>query len=79
MYCSWFGACQVILPTINDIMLSIDDSETKIAWPVINIGKLEEEQRELLKEEEKKKQEMLSVAKRKGGDAAAEPDPGYFI
>lgn len=35
VYSSWFGSCQVIPPTINNIMLNIDDSENKIKWPVV--------------------------------------------
>jgi hypothetical protein len=74
VYCGFFGNCQVILPTINSLMLSIDDSEDKIKWLVINVAKLEEEQRLLLAEEEKKKAEIESVQRRKAlNDKADDP------
>jgi hypothetical protein len=65
VYCGFFGNCQVILPTINQLMLSVDDAEDKIKWLVINVAKLEEEQRHLLAEEEKKKTDMENVQRRK--------------
>jgi len=65
VYCGLFGNCQVILPTINSLMLSVDDAEDKIKWLVINVARLEEEQRLLLQEEEKKKTEMENVQRRK--------------
>src|SRR5690242_19463415 len=64
IYCGAFGNCQVVLPTINQIMLTIDDADDKLKWLVINVAKLEEEQRHLLAEEEKKKAEMESVHRR---------------
>ena len=59
-------------------MLSIDDSEDKLKWLVINVAKLEEEQRHLLAEEEKKKAELESVQRRKAmneKDDSAEGGP----
>jgi thiol-disulfide isomerase/thioredoxin len=65
IYSSFFGSCQAITPTIQTLMLSIEDSENKIRWPCINVAQLEEEQRETLMEEEKKKQEQELVLRRK--------------
>lgn len=76
VYCGFFGNCQVILPTINSIMLSIDDSEDKMKWLVINVAKLEEEQRHLLAEEEKKKNDMENVQRRKAANERADESAG---
>lgn len=45
VYCGAFGNCQVILPTINQIMLSVDNPESKIKWLVVS-GKRERQRRE---------------------------------
>ena len=36
VYSTWFGPCQVILPTINKLMMGIDNSEAQIQWPVVH-------------------------------------------
>ena len=61
VYCSWFGQCQVIGPTISSIMLDVEGSQEKIKWLCINVAKIEEEQRILLMEEQKKKEEMATM------------------
>jgi hypothetical protein len=45
IFSSWFGPCQVIAPTIGNIMMKIDDAENKIHWLVLNLAKLEEDQK----------------------------------
>lgn len=76
VYSGFFGNCQVILPTINTLMLNIDDSDDKIKWLVINVAKLEEEQRHMLAEEEKKKADMENVQRRKAANEADAPHGG---
>jgi hypothetical protein len=44
VYCGAFGNCGVILPTINTIMMSIDDAEEKMKWLVVR--RHEERERE---------------------------------
>lgn len=39
VYCAGFGNCSVILPTINNVMLGIDDAEDKVKWLVVNTNK----------------------------------------
>jgi hypothetical protein len=38
VYSSFFGSCQSIGPTINGIMLSYPDPESKIKWLVVIIS-----------------------------------------
>ena len=59
LYCSTFGSCNVILPTINNIMVNIDNSSEKLKWLTVNIQKLEDEQKLLLLEENKKRNPQL--------------------
>lgn len=65
VYSNSFGNCTAILPTINNIMINIEDAENKVKWLLINVAKLEEEQRHLLLEEEKKKKEQENMERRK--------------
>src|SRR5437879_5849982 len=60
-----FGACQVLLPAINNTMLAIDDAENKLKWLVLNVAKLEEDQKQLLAEEDKKRVEAETTMRRK--------------
>jgi len=64
IYSSWFGACQVMLPTINQAMLNLAPNVAEhVKWLVVNVGKLEEDAREKAIEEEKKHQERVSHMK----------------
>ena len=68
VYSSSFGACQVILPTINSIMTNMGEgAEGKVKWLTINVGKLEEEQKVADDQEQKKQSEQQMDAADKRG------------
>ena len=58
VFSSSFGSCQVILPTINSIMTNTPDSDQRIRWLTLNVGKLEEEQKAKEDEEQKKNEDI---------------------
>ncbi len=40
VFCSWFGPCLVIPPTIQSIMSTIDQPDDKVHWPVVTLPTL---------------------------------------
>lgn len=64
IYSSSFGQCHAIAPTINQIMLSIDDADNKVKWLQMDIRKVEEAQRNAMEEEQKKRADLEAAMKR---------------
>jgi len=67
IHSSWFGPCEVMLPTIQSIMIDVDDAPSKIKFALVNVSKLEDSQRKQVVEEEKKQKEIDLVQRRKAG------------
>jgi len=55
LYSEFFGYCQVLEPSISDLMKTLEEGEQdKIRWRRVNVLKLEEELKQIREEESKK-------------------------